>query len=566
VYAALIVLLAAGPFAAVASEESPPVIIHNVIVDGSPAGGMAKGAVRVSSAAQRVEFHFGPYLDTSNPPVRLRYRLDGFDKEWREAGGEMRLNARFLDSANNTVSAEDFVARGESVGWAGSIARSRFDRRTEAIKAPERAVRMQIELFSGGSEQTVGVMVVDNLTVSALETNGQPETLLFRLHLAQRTVDNPSSVPAGWMRDGSKPSIARALDLGDNSQMPVLGVVDADPATWGAWRTDPGAAVAVHAGEALILSWNEMYSIGWGGLGAAVYSYLPPGQYQFQVQALTEYGEAVGSTAAWTLTVAPPFWQTSWFRGSLLASLVAGLVAAVRYQTWRKMQVQLEALDQQRALALERTRIARDIHDDLGANLTQIALLSELAQTDLEQPALAKAHLAQIFTTAGAVARQLDEIVWAISPANDTLEQFAGYMCKFAQDYLRVAGIRCRLEVPESLPNYSMSSAERHDMFLAAKEALHNVVKHARAGEVWVRLKVDEGSLILVIEDNGTGLRNGAASGARGNGLLNMRNRMQQHAGGTFTQSSETGHGAVVRLALPLKAGGGGRVGSTADL
>ena len=138
---------------------------------------------------------------------------------------------------------------------------------------------------------------------------------------------------------------------------------------------------------------------------------------------------------------------------------MGALLAVVRYITWRKMQAKLELLDQQRAVALERTRIARDIHDDLGANLTQIALLSELAQTDLDQPEQAKSRLEQIFTTAGAVTRQLDEIVWAITPANDTLEQFASYICKYAQDYLRVAGIRCRLDVPDSLPKRPMSSA-----------------------------------------------------------------------------------------------------------
>jgi signal transduction histidine kinase len=565
--------LAGARAPAATNMPSPAIVIYNVSVDGhprqtpartqlpsaaaaQPASGenAATGKLRVSSMDQRVEFRFGPAPLSSNPPVRLRYQLEGFDKEWREAGGEMRLNVRFLDAAGSTVSAQDFPVRGESVGWAGAVTRSRFDRRSEEVKAPERAVRMQLELFSGGSEQTVGVMVIDDLSVSmASGKNGEPEALLFSSRLEEgKDLDLPLAVPRGWMRDGSKPSAAVLLRSDEDKPLHVLAVVDTDPNTWGAWRTDPDSSVAVHPGDTLLLRWKEMYCIGWGGAGEADYSYLPPGQYQFRIQGVTETGEKTGEILSVPMTVSAPLWQTTWFRGGVLVLLVGALVAAVRNATWRKMQRQLELLNQQRAVELERSRIARDIHDDLGANLTQIALLSELAQTDLAQPAQARTHLEQIFTTAGAVARQLDEIVWAITPANDTLEQFVSYVCKFAQDYLRVAGIRCRLEVPESLPRYAMSSARRHDLFLAAKEALHNVVKHAQADQVWLRLKIDQGAMALEIEDNGKGLGVQADASLKGHGLANMQNRLG-HVGGTFEQHSRPGLGTLVRLALPLK-------------
>ena len=553
--------------------SSTIVVIQNVLVDGQPRQisermlsssksprGIAPGEntgtdrLRIPSSAVRLEFRFGPNTALPTSAVRLRYQLEGYDKEWREAGGEMRLNVRFLDSAANTVSAQDFLVKGESMGWNGSVFRSRFDRRREEVQAPDRAVKMQLELFSGGSEQTVGIMVIDDLTVSvAAATNGNPETLLFSSHLSgNHDLDQPLAVPRGWMRDGSKPATALLLRSDDYPSLHFLAVKDTDPTTWGSWRTDPNSYVAVHPHDSLILQWNEMYSIGWGGPGEAGYSYLPPGQYQFRVQAVTETGEWTGAIISLPITVAPPFWQTPWFRSSVLVLVVGALLAAVRYATWRKMRLRIELLDQQHALEHERTRIARDIHDDLGANLTQIALLSELAQTDLDQPAQARSHLRQIFTTAGAMARQLNEIVWAITPANDNLEQFVSYMSKYAQDYLRVAGIRCRLEVPESLPEYPMSSAERHDLFLAAKEALHNVVKHAHADQVWLRLKVQEGALVLVIEDNGNGFREPVGTVKTGHGLANMRDRLK-YVGGTFEQQSEVGLGTSVRLVLPLK-------------
>jgi signal transduction histidine kinase len=299
-----------------------------------------------------------------------------------------------------------------------------------------------------------------------------------------------------------------------------------------------------------------MYSIGWGGARTASYAYLPPGEYHFRVRAVTEMGEWIGDAASLSITMPPPFWKASWFLGSTLALAVGALVTAVRYATWRKMQARLELVERQQSLERERARIARDLHDDLGASLTQIALLSELAKADLAHPELATAHLNQIFAKTGVLARQLNEIVWAVNPANDTLEHFTSHMCKFAQDYLSLAGIRCRLDVPESMPRYAMHASERHNLFLTAKEALHNVVKHAHAGQVWLRLKLEPGALTLLIEDDGKGWDAGPFSGTSGHptgdGLSNMQKRMAQ-LGGRFAQQSKPGSGTSVRLELPLR-------------
>jgi signal transduction histidine kinase len=213
-------------------------------------------------------------------------------------------------------------------------------------------------------------------------------------------------------------------------------------------------------------------------------------------------------------------------------------------------------LERQRAIERERERIARDLHDDLGASLTQIALLSELAKTDLAQPELAQTHLNQIFATASGLTRQLNEIVWAVNPANDTLEQFTSHVCKFAQHYLSLAGIRCRLDFPEFVPHYAMPAPDRHNLFLATKEALHNIVKHAQAGQVWLRLRLDADVLTLLIEDDGKGCGAETATespiGLVGDGLFNMQKRMEQ-LGGRFAQQSRPGSGTTVRLILPIR-------------
>jgi signal transduction histidine kinase len=136
------------------------------------------------------------------------------------------------------------------------------------------------------------------------------------------------------------------------------------------------------------------------------------------------------------------------------------------------------------------------------------------------------------------------------------LEQFTSHLCKFAQDYLSLAGIRCRLDFPEFVPHYPMPSPERHNLFLAAKEALHNIVKHAQAGQVWLRLKLDADVLTLLIEDDGKGCEaetvTAAPIGIVGDGLANMQKRMEQ-IGGRFAQQGGPGSGTTVRLVLPLR-------------
>ncbi|HWX22035.1 MAG TPA: ATP-binding protein [Candidatus Binatia bacterium] len=555
----------------------PMVVVHDVLVDGDsqkpslenstqpdvrtePNSGepVNLGRLRISPRAQRLEFKFGPNPASSNQPVRFRYQLEGFDRDWQEAGGEMRLTVKFLDSAQNTVGAVDFVARGESPGWAGNAADSRFVHRREPLIVPPQAAAMQIELFSGGDEQTTGLMAIDDLAVwVAGSTNDKPAAALFSSRFAgERGFDPRVGVPSHWMRDGSKPSIARMLNLNDTEARHVLAVVDTDAAKWGAWRTDLASSVPVRPGDSLILAWSEIYSIGWGGTRTATYTYLAPGTYHFRVRAVTETGEWTGEAASLLISCPPPFWKRSWFLGSSLAVAVGVLVMGVRHATSRKMEARLEMVERQRALERERARIARDLHDDLGASLTQIALLSELAKADLAHPEQATAHLNQIFTKTGVLARQLNEIVWAVNPANDTLEHFTSHICKFAQDYLSLAGIRCRLDFPESVPGYPMLSPERHNLFLTAKEALHNVVKHAQAGQVWLRLKLAPGALTLLIEDDGKGWDADTLAGSldhpTGDGLSNMQKRMEQ-LGGRFAQQSKPGSGTSVRLELPLR-------------
>jgi signal transduction histidine kinase/ligand-binding sensor domain-containing protein len=293
----------------------------------------------------------------------------------------------------------------------------------------------------------------------------------------------------------------------------------------------------------------------------ANYGYLPPGDYTFHVTACNQAGLWDPAEASLSIKVLPHFWQTWWFRilcGALALAATAGAVLLVARQRMRK---KLARLERQQAVERERARIARDIHDDLGANLTRITMLSQSAHDEHGLPEQTAAYLQQIDQTARDLTRAMDEIVWAVNPKHDSLNSLVAYLGKFAQDFLGPAGIACRLEVPLVLPPLPLSAESRHNLFLAFKEALNNVVKHSGATEVCVSLVPDRAGFILAIRDNGKGFAaaeyNPAAEAgperpAARNGLSNMFRRLEKIGGGCEI-TSVPGAGAEVRFVFNAK-------------
>jgi ligand-binding sensor domain-containing protein/signal transduction histidine kinase len=289
-----------------------------------------------------------------------------------------------------------------------------------------------------------------------------------------------------------------------------------------------------------------------GGTREVRYSNLRPGLYHFRVKACNEDGVWNEVAASLAVRVLPPFWQTWWFLTLTVLAMIGAIVTVVHYLSTQKLQRELAALRQQEALEQERGRIARDLHDQLGGNLMQVALLGELAESDKDLPAEVEEHARQISQTARETTRALDEIVWAANPSNDTLESLITYVCKYAQEYFELAALSYRLDVPPRLPDVTLPPEVRHNVFLAAKEAVNNVVKHARASTARMRLKLEPERFTLEIEDDGRGLDPAAASSDR-NGLRNMRRRMAD-IGGEFSIGPAPERGTVVRLSAPMTA------------
>ncbi|MGC3959518.1 MAG: triple tyrosine motif-containing protein [Verrucomicrobiota bacterium] len=287
---------------------------------------------------------------------------------------------------------------------------------------------------------------------------------------------------------------------------------------------------------------------------------LLPGEYRFVVKACNNDGVWNEGGAAMLVVVQPHFYER--WEAKLFATAVGlgFVVLAVRRIYVRRYRRKLEQVERQRAIERDRARIAKDIHDDLGAGLTHIALLSELARRDTPQQL--PNHVGQISEMARELTRSMDEIVWAIDPHNDTLDSLVSYVTKFAQDYLSVANIRCRLDVPAELPPYALPAEVRHNLFLTIKEALNNVVKHARATEAWLRVEVRPTAFSIVIEDNGRGLEAAKeeGGGARllqpdrilsGHGLENMRRRLSAIGGRCIIVSAKSA-GTRVELSVEL--------------
>jgi len=296
----------------------------------------------------------------------------------------------------------------------------------------------------------------------------------------------------------------------------------------------------------------------------AEYSYLPPGDYTFRVMACNNDEVWNEEGASLSFTVLPQVWQTWWSKAALLAGGGGAVAAGALGVARRRVRRRLEQLERQRALERERARIARDIHDDLGASLTRISLLSQSARAELDDWQAAAADVDQIYTTARELTRAMDEIVWAVNPQHDTLDSLVAYLGRFAQNFLSTAGIRCRLDLPLHLPSWPLTAEIRHNTFLAFKEALNNVVKHAHASEVRITLELKPGGFMLVVADNGRGfawdpqkgqttLDADGSRAAGGNGLGNMQKRLEE-IGGCCGWDTAPGEGTRAKLIVVLRS------------
>jgi hypothetical protein len=245
-----------------------------------------------------------------------------------------------------------------------------------------------------------------------------------------------------------------------------------------------------------------------------------------------------------TLPKPIPIWQRREFQVGLF--LGCGVFVVVCLYLLIQLVSQSKA---HHLVQVERDRIARDIHDDLGSKLTQLLLTGEMAQIK-SAPAPAE-PLSQMCDGARNILATIDEVVWIVNSQHDNLEDFAIYVCKYAQHFLEPTAIRCRFDAPPDLPAKTLSQLMRRNLFLAIKEALNNAAKHSHATELTVRVELVGLQLNVVVADNGRGF-DVAQAGQQRNGLTNMKQRMAE-IGGDCTVTSRPGEGCQVSFEVPLK-------------
>jgi signal transduction histidine kinase len=290
----------------------------------------------------------------------------------------------------------------------------------------------------------------------------------------------------------------------------------------------------------------------WGSDTQRTYTNLPPGGFEFRVQARADERRRLGPEARYSLRVLPPWWRTWWFMGVATVSGVGGVAGVTRWLANRALRRRVTLLEAQTAVERERLRLARDLHDEVGSGLGRVILFAGEAERAQGDATKLGVSLTRVRESAQDLVQHAREIVWAVSPQHDTLASVIERLGDYAQDTLRSAGIACTLEAPApaGIPPVTLGSEARHSLFLAMKEAVHNCVKYSQAKTAEFRLQVTDDDFVVVLRDHGRGFAPGERHGS-GHGTRNIVARAEA-LGGSATIVGEVGQGTTVTVRVPL--------------
>jgi signal transduction histidine kinase/ligand-binding sensor domain-containing protein len=286
-----------------------------------------------------------------------------------------------------------------------------------------------------------------------------------------------------------------------------------------------------------------------GSDGMAGYTNLAPGTYEFFAMARTAAGTWSEERSLLTLTIVPAWWETATFRVLSSLGLVLVVAAAVRVVSQRRLRARLLQLEQAHALERERARIARDLHDDLGASITEIGLLAERLLR-VSPPELG-AHAAGLAGNTRRLAAELSRIVWTVSRQNTTLDRLAKFMRQYAERVFRTSATSLVVRGVDEIPPLPLGPEPQHQLLSAVKEALNNVLKHAQATRAVLEVSFERGLLVVQLTDDGLGFERDPTAEAESNGLRNITLRMQE-LGGSFNLVTARGRGTTVTLRYPV--------------
>ncbi len=528
-------------------ELSTPlgIALQGITVSGKPVPVPAAGkALELPTGLHRLDIDFGFLPGNRSSPLSVSCRLEGLEDGWQPSARGMTMEWEMLDGAAKVVARRVFSVEGSSKSWMSAP----MIKRKEPIYLPESTESIRVTL-SSGLPDTTGVWALCNLT---LRPSSKPHQNLWEDGALKEgeSMNLISGVPRDWEKQGSDLALSRLIQAEWGR---ALGLIDHSAKDWAAWVTTRRLAIRPGpGGETYIASWQEAFKVDPGASQRASYINVAPGSYTFRAVALEDGEDPGGTQLALAVTVRQPYWNRPWFIPLAVASavLVLGWMFFVVYR--QRARRRLAALRLQHAVERDRVRIARDMHDDLGTRVSVLNLTAARVRRSVAtDPEKAVRQLARMETAARDLVHAMHGLVWAVNPANDTLDHLANHLSAAAGEIFRDSASKLRIRIAQGLPKLPLSSEFRHHFAMGVKEALHNALKHAGPCEVSLQLFIDDDELVAEIADNGAGFD--ASVPREGNGLVNLRARLAE-LGGTFSIQSREGEGTRIILRCKLKA------------
>ncbi len=281
---------------------------------------------------------------------------------------------------------------------------------------------------------------------------------------------------------------------------------------------------------------------------SARYANLPPGNYTLRLKVSNAAG-MWSDEVTLRIFIQAPFWQRTWFFILCTLLLLAIIILATYNVSQQKAKRKFRLLEKQIAVDAERDRISADMHDEIGSGITQIALLSELIQTQHKESAELKKDINVIASSARKLVQTMSEIIWALNPQNDTMENLLAYIREQSQLYFESMEVQFDIDFPDVVPDVKLTNAQRRNLYLVTREALNNSMKHSNAAVIKLTLAISGKEYCFKVTDDGKGI-NDKSNKPGNNGLLNMKKRMEDINGTIEWPACEKG--TLVRYCLSV--------------
>lgn len=276
------------------------------------------------------------------------------------------------------------------------------------------------------------------------------------------------------------------------------------------------------------------------------YSRLPHGNYKFLVRATNSSVEWNNEIYSVTISIQAPFWETWWFKLLAISLIMLVIILVTRYVSQNRLRHKIAELEKQQALEEERKRISREMHDDIGAGLTRITLISEVAKHQSN-----KKELTEIAETSRQLVSSMSEIIWSIDPQHRSLTQLFSYLREQLNKLLEPSGIKYTIMLPDKVDEFLLTSDEKRNVLLITKEVVHNAIKHSQATNIVIKSWIEHDTIHFEISDDGKGFNLNETS--LGNGLKNIKHRLEK-LNAIYIIDTHPGTGVVTSFSIPLKS------------